>query len=108
MKTVSHECHRSLKTLLTISVLITTSLFWNMLEVSLGIVASCLPTLRGLFTNRSVDSVVNSIKVKLSIRSERHFGKSEDSIQLAALDGDGSQANLDFISVVSGPRGKGH
>ncbi|KAH4063448.1 hypothetical protein HBI37_002090 [Parastagonospora nodorum] len=81
-------------------VLITTSLFWNMLEVSLGIIAACLPTLRGLAKAKSVDSLVNSDRDKISIRSGSASNKSKDSS--GSTDGhrkDNSGQRTDFITV---------
>ncbi|EAT90901.2 hypothetical protein SNOG_01252 [Parastagonospora nodorum SN15] len=81
-------------------VLITTSLFWNMLEVSLGIIAACLPTLRGLAKAKSVDSLVNSDRDKISIRSGSASKKSKDSS--GSTDGhrkDNSGQGTDFITV---------
>lgn len=82
--------------------LITTSLFWNMLEVSLGIIATCLPTLRGLVQHKSVDSLVNSIREKISIRSAAASNKSEDSLQLTQINREeNSRHGDDFITVAS-------
>jgi hypothetical protein len=77
-------------------VLITTSLFWNMLEVSLGIIAACLPTLRGL----AKAWLVNSDRDKISIRSGSASNKSKDSS--GSTDGhrkDSSGQGTDFITV---------
>ncbi|ORY19056.1 hypothetical protein BCR34DRAFT_260972 [Clohesyomyces aquaticus] len=56
---------------LTFLVLITTLLFWCQVEVSLGLLAACLPTLRGLFQSQSVDSIIQSWRGKLSLRSSK-------------------------------------
>jgi hypothetical protein len=80
-------------------VLITTSLFWNMLEVSLGIIASCLHTLRGLAKNKSVDLLVNSIREKVSIRSGGIWNKSDDAIELTDLDKVDTRQEAEFITV---------
>jgi len=80
-------------------VLITTSLFWNMLEVSLGIIATCLPTLRGLTRKRSVDSLVNSIRDKMSLRSGQLSDKSDDHVQLNDFSREGSRRDVDFITA---------
>jgi hypothetical protein len=67
-----------------------------MLEVSLGIIASCLPTLRGLTKNRSVDSLVNSIR---AIKSGGASNKSDDSVQLTeVVKGSPGQGN-EFITI---------
>jgi hypothetical protein len=87
-----------------VTVLITTLLFWCMLEVSLGIIACCLPTLRGLIKTRSVDSVVHSIREKISLRSlhsARRSNTSEDSVQLTHIEGTSSYKPLDAITINS-------
>ncbi|KAF1955639.1 hypothetical protein CC80DRAFT_415320 [Byssothecium circinans] len=55
--------------LILLVVLITTMLFWSMLEINLGIVAICLPTLRPIFQHKSVESVINSVRGRVSIKS---------------------------------------
>ena len=44
-------------------------LVWSYVEVGIGVVAACLPTLKPLFYNYSVDSIVASLCSKLSLRS---------------------------------------
>ncbi|OCL09075.1 hypothetical protein AOQ84DRAFT_376166 [Glonium stellatum] len=61
--------HVGFNPLLDEDLLITTLLFWCMVEVTLGLLAACLPTLRGLFKPHSVDSVVRSVRSKISLRS---------------------------------------
>ncbi|KAF2269567.1 hypothetical protein CC78DRAFT_422505, partial [Lojkania enalia] len=50
--------------------LITTGqLFWFYVEVTIGVFAACLPTLRGLFQSKGFDSFVRGVRTKLSLGS---------------------------------------
>ncbi|KAF2187321.1 hypothetical protein K469DRAFT_725367 [Zopfia rhizophila CBS 207.26] len=55
-------------------VIITTELYWMILEITLGVLAACLPTLRGLLKSRSVGSVVKSVRSLFTIRSGSSTG----------------------------------
>lgn len=73
-----------------------------MLEVSLGIIASCLPTLRGLAKNKSVDSLFNSNQDKFSVQSVSVANKSKDgsgSIGIQRKDSSGQET--DFTTVAN-------
>ena len=50
-------------------------LFWGMVELGVGIIAICLPTLRPLFRGFSPESILRSIRSALSLRSI-HSGSS--------------------------------
>lgn len=53
-----------------------------MMEITLGLLASCLPTLRGLFKTHSMDSVVKNVRSIFSLRSRSSsskIGYSENS-----------------------------
>lgn len=52
-------------------VVITGMMSWLQLEAYLGILASCLPTIRFLFEGLSPDSVISSIRSDLSLHSLR-------------------------------------
>jgi hypothetical protein len=62
-----------------------------MLEVSFGIVASCLPTLRALFQTSSVDSVLRSMRSKVSLGSGNPA--SHGDLPLHCLNRNGSKAS---------------
>lgn len=44
-------------------------LFWGMVELGVGIIAICLPTLRPMFRGWSPESILRSIRSALSLRS---------------------------------------
>ena len=48
-------------------------MFWGYLEIGVGIVAACIPMLRPLFEDWSLESVIRSVR---STRSLRSFGNS--------------------------------
>ncbi|KAH7125254.1 hypothetical protein B0J11DRAFT_550072 [Dendryphion nanum] len=51
------------------TLLITTFLFWNYLEATVGLLAACIPTLRSLITTSSLDSIVETVRIKFSKNS---------------------------------------
>ncbi|ORY19203.1 hypothetical protein BCR34DRAFT_582383 [Clohesyomyces aquaticus] len=71
--------------------MLTEELYWCLVEITLGLLASCLPTLRGLVKTKSVDSVVRSLRSMLSIGSgsTSTLEKSGDSYDIRASDSRG-------------------
>lgn len=61
---------------LRVLVLNTTVLFWGMIEANLGLLAACLPTLRGLLKLRTVDSLIQSYRSRSWLRSSERSNKS--------------------------------
>lgn len=51
-------------------------LFWGMLELGVGMIAICLPTIRPLFGAWSPESILRSIRSALSLRSIHSGGSS--------------------------------
>ena len=51
-------------------------LFWGMVELGVGMIAICLPTLRPLFRGWSPESLIRSIRSALSMRSAHSGGSS--------------------------------
>lgn len=49
--------------------MITTELYWMMLSICLGVLAACLPTLRGMFKAKSMESFVHGIRSVFSLTS---------------------------------------
>jgi hypothetical protein len=49
--------------------MITTELYWMNLEITLGLLACCLPSFRGLMKSSSVSKVVSSFRGLLSLGS---------------------------------------
>ncbi|KAF2475362.1 uncharacterized protein BDR25DRAFT_310754 [Lindgomyces ingoldianus] len=65
-------------------VLLTNEVYYLTLEATIAIIACCLPTLRSLFTQRSVDSVVRGVRSLFSLRSGSFpSSRSDDDSQLA-------------------------
>ncbi|KAF2278032.1 uncharacterized protein EI97DRAFT_432117 [Westerdykella ornata] len=58
--------------------LLTSELYWCLMEITLGLLAACLPTLRGLVQTKSVDSVLRSVRNALSL------GSTSSASQLAS------------------------
>lgn len=65
---------------LTHAVMITTELYWMQLEITLGLLAACMPTLRGLCRTKSVDSVVRGVRSLFSVRSGSSSGSIKNSL----------------------------
>lgn len=51
--------------------------FWGMVEVGVGMIACCLPTLRPLFLGFSPESVLLNIRNAFSLRSDSSRGSSK-------------------------------
>ena len=62
----------------------TNAMVWTFVEVGVGTIAACLPTLKPIFDSRTPESIVNSVRSKLSINSQgsptRRKAKSDSSI----------------------------
>jgi hypothetical protein len=61
---------------------------WTYVEVGVGVVAACLPTLKPIFRGRTLDSIVASVRSVLSIPSNRSRGSNASSRRQRA---DGTQ-----------------
>lgn len=59
-----------------ITYLLTPTVYWPMVESSLGIVGACLPLLRPIFTNTSAKSVFSSLRAMVSLVSFRNHNAS--------------------------------
>jgi hypothetical protein len=53
----------------------TNELWWCMLEVAIGLIAACLPTLRGLIKMNSADSVLKNVRSYFSLGSSSSTSK---------------------------------
>src|SRR4051812_27104332 len=63
-----------------------TVLFWGLVEANLGLLAACLPTLRGLLKTRTMDSLVKSYRSRTWLRSAENSNKAtaeQDSLPFA-------------------------
>ncbi|KAF3026511.1 hypothetical protein E8E14_013559 [Neopestalotiopsis sp. 37M] len=66
----------------------TNTMVWTYVEVGVGVVAACLPTLKPIFRGRTLDSIVASVRSVLSIPSNRSRGSNASSRRQRA---DGTQ-----------------
>ncbi|ESZ99047.1 hypothetical protein SBOR_0581 [Sclerotinia borealis F-4128] len=57
----------------------TNVMLWGYVEAGVGIIAACLPTLRPLLNSRMPESIVNSVRSKLSLASVRSRDNSKGS-----------------------------
>lgn len=91
-----------------LSVSVTSSLWWSMLEAGLALIAACLPTLSFLFRRISLQSVLKSVRSKLSIHSLLPTSYTGRSSQARKIDDPYSEIN-DDTSVASSakPFGRG-
>ena len=83
--------------------MITTELYWMMLEITLGLIASCLPTLRGLFKTNSVDSMVKGVRSIFSLRSGSGSGSGSFKTKMSKVESHEKEP----ISVTEYSRGSG-
>lgn len=63
---------------------LTAELFWGLLEMTIALIAACLPTLRALVKISFVDKAMHSIRSALRLRSRSQMAsvESTDSPQL--------------------------
>ncbi|KAI1387537.1 uncharacterized protein F4822DRAFT_406842 [Hypoxylon trugodes] len=57
----------------------TNVLVWSYVEVGVGVVAACLPTLKPIFDNRSLNSIVASARSKVSLRSNNSGSRNRSN-----------------------------
>ena len=69
-----------LQSSLTIPGIVSILMFWGYLEIGVGIAAACLPMLRPLFEDWSLESVIRSVRSTISLRS---FGNSSNFHHIA-------------------------
>lgn len=62
----------------------TTFLFWNYMEVTVGLLAACLPPLKAFVSRSSLDSILNTVRHKLSLPSISSGQASRGSIRHGA------------------------
>ncbi|KAI1346045.1 hypothetical protein F5Y01DRAFT_298824 [Xylaria sp. FL0043] len=74
----------------------TNVLVWAYVEVGVGIIAACLPTLNPLLETRSIESVVASVRSKVSLGSLA-FGNSNDRSK--GSDAVGGSSSLELFRV---------
>lgn len=84
-------------------------LFWGMIELGVGMIAICLPTLRPLFRGWSPESIIRSIRSALSLRSLHSGGSGpRKSAGRSAKDGQqiGSESSIIGIRMETTTSGK--
>ena len=70
MKIVSMSSMQPLLVVICLhSVTISTIFYWYMIEAGVSLIAACLPSLRFLFANKSLQSIVHSVRSVISLRS---------------------------------------
>ena len=90
-------------------VMITTELYWMNLEITLGLLSSCLPTIRGLFKNSSsVDSVIRGVRSIFSSRSGSLSGSTKNSSGEYDRDGNWKSKQITVVSVETDFSGTSH
>lgn len=72
--------------------LLTPTVYWPMVESSLGIVGACLPLLRPLFTDMSVRKFPSSLRAMLSLSSLRRHHAGAPSQEFHMLEAGSSPA----------------
>ena len=88
------------KTPLIIPGVVSILLFWAMMEMGVAMVAVCLPTLRPLFRNWSLESIIRSVRSAVSLRSMGSSRRSPPSAQEAA-------ARSESETAIAGPQRPG-
>ena len=88
------------KTPLTIPGVVSILLFWAMMEMGVAMIAVCLPTLRPLFRNWSLESIIRSVRSVVSLRSMGSSRRSPPTAQEAA-------ARSESETAIAGPQQPG-
>ena len=73
--------------------ILTPTVYWPMVESSLGVVGACLPLLRPLFTDTSVRKFPSSLRAMLSLPSFRSHHGSAPSQEFHMLEAGSSRAH---------------
>ena len=66
--------------------LLTPTVYWPMVESSLGVVGACLPLLRPIFTDTPARSIFWSLRTMLSLSSFRSNGANTPSLDYYKLE----------------------
>ena len=72
-------------------------LFWAMMEMGVAMIAVCLPTLRPLFRNWSLESIIRSVRSAVSLRSMGSSSRPPPTAQEAA-------ARSESETAIAGPQ----
>ena len=93
---IGTHCETSLILLGVVSIL----LFWAMMEMGVAMIAVCLPTLRPLFRNWSLESIIRSVRSAVSLRSMGSSRTSPPTAQEPA-------ARSESETAIAGPQQPG-
>lgn len=74
--------------------------FWAMMEMGVAVIAVCLPTLRPLFRDWSLESIIKSVRSAVSLRSMGRRRRSPPTAQEAA-------ARSESETAIAGPQQPG-
>ena len=66
--------------------LLTPTVYWPMVESSLGIVGACLPLLRPIFTDKPAKNIFSSLRAMMSRSSLRSDSANTESLEFAKLE----------------------
>lgn len=83
--------------------------FWGMVELGVGMIAICLPTLRPLIAGVSPESIIRSVRSAISLRSI-HSGSGRSPrnttkvLERTASDSSAAGINMDYVSYSNGPK----
>ena len=70
--------------------LLTPTVYWPMVESSLGIVGACLPLLRPIFTDTRAKNIFSSLRTLLSRPSSRSSSARTESLEYAKMEAGGT------------------
>ena len=71
--------------------LLTPTIYWPMVESSLGIVGACLPLLRPILTDTGAKSIFSSLHTMLSRSSNRSNSANVEAVEYAKMEARGFQ-----------------
>ena len=73
---------------------------WSFVEAGVGVIAACLPTFKPLLSKRTAESIVNSVRSKLSLdslKSSKRQGSDVD--HLSRVTNEGHEMQPDNLSA---------
>lgn len=84
--------------------LLTPTVYWPMVESSLGIVGACLPLLRPILTDTRAKSILSSLRTMLSRSSSLSNSANVETMEYAKMEARGFQTpqvhNLENVEMV--------
>ena len=86
---------------------LTTEIWWSMIEMSISVVAACLPTLRPIFGKLSPERIVQSIRSMFSLQSLNSLTSSAHKRRAGSVE-DSSENNSRYIQFPDDQASKEH